>query len=327
MASSDLRDEGIKDKTIYYGETYCMAKYKSGKKKGQQCSNKAYYERDNSCFCGVHCRGNRTKLPINPRAKENKLEAQQLRDKLMLEKMNKNNKVGKRGDVIVTKLRMMKPVDYKDGYRPIFPNFKHKNRKDGYGCPALSPKSLGPVKHIMPNLPPAFNLENFHQFAKVWSFELDSKGNQKPEYVEARRKAYLDQIPHRHKYDRKELAKIGPNVNIPAFSLYYKADGTVCCYSYFGCRYFYCKVYEDLASKTFEFKQLREWLKNGMNLQIVGYDGYNITKSVLEHYYDTSRPFGHELVLYTMLVIDNSDDYPWNVVYHNNEDTYKGVAF
>jgi len=311
---------------IYYGEVGCEATYSSGVNKGKACRNKAYYEKNGSYFCGVHCRRDRTKLPVNPKAKEIKEECQNRRNKLVSEVAAENLKAGRRGHVIVTKLRMMKPVDYCDGYRPVFPNFKHKNRKDGYGCPALSPKSLGPVEHIMPILPPALNLENFHQFAKVWPFEIDEYGKQKPEYIEARIKAYKDPIPHRHKYDRKTLKEYGPNLNKPSFSLFYRTDGTEVHYSYIECRYFYCKKYEELAEKTEEFNCLKQWLNEGINLQIVGYDGYDITKSVFDHYCDTSRPFGHELVLYTMLTIEDSKDYPWNIIYRNNKSTYEGVG-
>ena len=79
--------------------------------------------------------------------------------------------------MIVSKFRMMKKPEYKKGYLNVFPNSKHQDRKDGFGCASLSPKSLGPVQHTMPNLPPAFNIENYHQFAKFWAFELDKNNN------------------------------------------------------------------------------------------------------------------------------------------------------
>ena len=57
----------------------------------------------------------------------------------------------------------------------------------------------------------------------------------------------------------------------------------------------------------------------------IGYDGYYIDKTLYEHYVDTSKPFGHELVLYTMLVEDDKDKYPWNIFYKKNEEIYKNV--
>ncbi len=314
----------------YFGKGICQGQYKSGAKEGQPCEKWAYYQEGDQILCGIH--SNKTKritLPKNPKADQIKEEQRLAR----MEKVNQvsqlNFAAGKRGQLIVTKFRMMKGLEYVDGYYPVFPNYKHGNRKDGYGCPALSPKSMGPITHIMPKLPPALNLENFHQFAKVFPFELDENGRQKLEYFEARIVAYHDPIPHRHKYDRKELKKkMGQdkNINIPAFSLYYTAQGEERKFNYFGCRYFYCKKYEEIALKTKEFGQLKEWLDKGVNLQIVGYDGYSVNKSLWECYCDVGRPFGHELVLYTLLTVDEMKNYPWNLAYQKWPEMYQGVG-
>jgi len=45
----------------------------------------------------------------------------------------------------------------------------------------------------------------------------------------------------------------------------------------------------------------------------------------MNHYLDKSKPFGHELVLYTMLVVSDSKDYPWNIYYKNNKKLYENV--
>jgi len=148
---------------IYYGETQCQGTFKSGPRKGKQCSNNAYYSKDNFYLCGVHNKGDKIKLPINPKKKENK--EQQLKDdetfveEYALSNLN-SNKVGK---ITVAKLKMMKQPDKIEGYLKVFPNFKHQNRSDGFGCASLSPKSLGPVDHGMPDLPIALNIENYHQ--------------------------------------------------------------------------------------------------------------------------------------------------------------------
>ena len=57
--------------------------------------------------------------------------------------------------------------------------------------------------------------------------------------------------------------------------------------------------------------------KKGYNLQICGFDAYHVKnatpKTLLKCYEDISRPFGHELVLFTMLCIKNEEDYPWRI--------------
>lgn len=310
----------------YYGESNCSASYKSGAKAGTSCRNKAYYSQDGSVFCGVHSKKDqRVELPKNPCAASIRAESlKEERRKIDLVG-GENLRQGRKGHVIVTQMRMMKAPESFEGYLKIFPNFKHGNRKDGEGFPRLSPKSLGPVTHIMPNLPPAQNLENFHQFAKVFPFELDGQGQILPEVLEKRIEAYKSTTPYRHKYDPKILKQYG-SVNAPLFSVFYDKEGKEHRFTYIQCRYFYCKKYEELVKKEPEFEELRRDIRLGTNLQIVGYDGYQVTKPLDEHYSDPSRPFGHELVLYTLLTVEDPSEYPWNKFYQQNSELYLGVG-
>lgn len=58
---------------------------------------------------------------------------------------------------------------------------------------------------------------------------------------------------------------------------------------------------------------------------ICGFDGYPVAESLYHHYLDTSMPFGHELVLYTMLVEADPKKFPWNLFYEKNKSIYEGV--
>jgi hypothetical protein len=68
-----------------------------------------------------------------------------------------------------------------------------------------------------------------------------------------------------------------------------------------------------MVKKEYDYKYLHTLKDDGYNLQIIGYDGYNLqiigydgftpSDDLYSHYIDPSRPFGHELVLHTMLVI------------------------
>ena len=143
---------------------------------------------------------------------------------------------------------------------------------------------------------------------------------------------YQCSIPYRHKFDYPAMKKIIDknklnNINIPLFSVYYDKNDEEHRYNYIECRYFYCHYYELLVSKTNDFLDLKQMIANGYNLQIIGYDGFMIdnSKDLMDYYLDKSRPFGHELVLYTMLVIDNKKDYPWNKYYVQHKDIYEGV--
>ena len=310
--------------TMYRNETRCQALYKSGKNKGTQCKNNAYYQVKDKYLCGVHSKKcDRVDLPKNPNKK--KIERDELlkRKQIIEKEANKNKHENKEGSVIVTKLKMRKKPVYVSGFLPIFPNFKHENRKDGYGCSKLSPKSLGTI--TAHGVPISKNLENFHQFAKVYQCDIDEKGQLTEKAIKYRNDRYKDPIPYRHKYTKKELKELNNGIRTPLYSLFYDKDGNEHRYTYIECRYFYCHWYEKLVVKEEQYKHVCNLIRNGFNIQIVGYDGYNVTMDLYDHYLDPSRPFGHELVLYTMLTIKDQKKYPWNIYYKKHSDIYKNV--
>ena len=327
---------------VYYGEKECEVVYEVSKKskksnqkelKSVKCKNGAYFtmigkEGTTIFACGLHSNrcAARVKLPENPNKAQNQQDAiAELKISAELG-MTQNIELCKKGDVVVTKLYMMQKPEYIKGYLTVFPNFKHGSRVDGMGLPALSPKNIGPIVHWMPNLPPSKNLENFHQFAKVFSSEIDARGNVTKEAIEERISAYEDDIPHRHKpaAGKKE---VNGNKNIPLFSVFYDKKGNEHRYTYLECRWFYCYHYEKHVSTKREFLRLKNMINEGWNLNISGYDGYNVMMTPLQHYMDTSKPFGHELVLYCMLVIENSNEYPWNIYYEQNKNKYIHLFF
>ncbi len=303
---------------VYFGQRQC-----------EQCTaNKAYYSYNGRYLCGVHSRkftGKRATLPKDPDAPAKKQRLREEREERVLEIAKANKANEQRGRVKCAKFRMMRDPEYSDGYRNVFPNYKHQNRVDGFGCKSLSPKDLGPVKHGQPGLPAALSIENYHQFGKCFPCEVDSNGDPLPMFRQRRVAAYLDPIPHRHKFSpaqMKQQAQSG-NKNIPLFSLHVDSAGKERRYTYVQSRYFYCHQYELLAKQTADYAQLRQWLADGINLQIVGYDGYPVTESLQTHYEDASRPFGHELVLYSLLTIEDSGQYPWNVFYRKHLHLYE----
>ena len=239
--------------------------------------------------------------------KKEKLHLRDLGSKLIELGRQENLRQGMIGKVIVSKLRMMKHPEEHSGYLKVFPNYKHQNRGDGFGCMSLSPMSLGPVDHGQPELPMAKNIENFHQGSKCFKEETDEEGNPSAVYKQNRQEFYKDKTPHRHKYmglDKK-------NRNIPLYFVWIDMDKKEHHLSYFECRQFYCTFYERLASKQEDFLKLQELIWNGTNIQICGYDGRSIEdRSIEEEYFDGSKPFGHELVLATMLR-EKPENYPW----------------
>lgn len=294
---------------IYYGQIKCQEKYKSS---GEPCRNNAYYSYEGKYVCGVHSKKDqRVELPKNEKAKKEAFAKDyDLHLKSVEESAKLNKAEGKSGQVICTKMLMMKNPPLIKGFLNVFPNYKHQNRKDGFGCSSLSPKSMGPIEHNQPDLPIAKNLENFHQSNKCYLSELDCDGNPLPCFYELQKKMYEDPVPHRHKQPSN-------GNNVPSYSVWKTKDGKEKHFTYIESRQFYCNYYERFALKDPNFLKLKEKLKEGINLNICGYDAYLPDKDIETHYLDGSRPFGHELVLYTLLTCKESE-YPWRK--HKTED-------
>ena len=309
--------------SIYWGEHQCSNIVKSTNK---QCTNLSYYIQNDKLCCGVHSKKDlRTILNKNPNKSKIEKENYEKHLETIKQTAKQNRKDKKLGSIYVSKLKMMKKPEIMEGVLNIFPNFKHQNRKDGYGCAKLSPKSLGPIKHNMINLPEAKNLENYHQFAKFWKFELDVNGKVLDEYLQKRIEGYNNTEPFRHKYTKKIVLEKNDGEITPEFSVFYDKDGKQHNYTYLECRYFYCKFYEELAKLEADFIFLKEKLKKGYNLNIVGYDGYKPKEDYMEMYLDTNKSFGHEMVLYILLKEEDRTKYPWNIFYEKNKEIYEGL--
>lgn len=318
----------------YYGEIPCQGKYKSGKKQGLPCQNKAYFylDLDGPYLCGVHNKKEGgASLPKNPHKKQEQEETYQRDHNTCQLVADANIQVGRRGQVKVDRLMIRKAIPRLEGYVNIFPNYRHGNRKDGYGFPSLSPMSLGPVKHNYFGFPLAKNLENFHQGAKVFPGEVDANGNVTSIAIDVRKQMYEDATPYRHKFKVPYYVGEVPtsNKNIPLFAVHYNQNGEEVRYNYLDSRYFYCYWYTQLASRHPDLDLLNQVLDHGFNLLILGYDGYPVEEGDLaeilwEHYCNTKRPFGHELVLYSLLVL-SPGEYPWNRYYQQYPEIYAGV--
>lgn len=333
----------------FFGESLCCVK----KQNGEVCINNAYYRRKDqrmvhdshrtsdgervyNVYCGVHCKPKeRLKLPRNPDAAKNRERTLGLHRASVESSASQNKRNGQRGSLTCHKMKMMKPIPLKDGFLNVFPNNKHQNRNDGFGCASLSPMRLGPVEHAQPNLPRAETIENYHQFNKCFPIEMDEAGNPVPEFYVRRAEAYADPIPHRHKFDSAAIKKMNKDfvtageslVNKPMFSVHVDRNGHERRYTYVESRFFYCKWYEKLAMETDDFAKLKQMLRDGYSMCICGYDAYAPDKDLYEHYIDPARPFGHELVLYTLLAIDDVRQFPWNRFYEANRQIYDPLSF
>ena len=306
---------------VYYGESDCEAILGSGKNKGTQCKNKAYFEIgvagdgvSAKYICGMHSKGKDEAVELPKRSRKEVQERTEdeykQRQTEIEEARAKNVKEGKKGTIILLRMRMRHTPEYVQGFLNVFPNYRHDNRADGYGCSELSPMKLGPVEHGQPGLPPSLNIENFHQGNKCFQEEVDSHNNPTQLYYDNRLKFYLDSVPHRHKY--KGTAA---NKNIPLYSIWVDKNGKEHRIDYITSRQFYCTFYDRLAGgvagdgvpATKAFAKLQQMVNDGYNLAISGYDAYGEKETAEKSYLDSSSPFGHEKVLKCMLL----EEYPW----------------
>lgn len=275
MSSSSSGEEII----YTYGGQQCSAITRSGK----QCECKSYYLQDNRAYCGKHSsRDSRTTLPAGTR----KIAC--IPDSVW-EVAAENKADGIRGSVICTRMGMRRSIVEHEGFLKVFPNYRHQNRKDGFGCSSLSPMLLGPIFHFDMR---ATCLENFWQGSKYFPFESDS------DYASRRDELFADPEGNRHKYNRGDK---------PKYTIFLNRHGEPQKYNYLNSRYFYCRLYELLTRNDENLQKLRNLRKKGVNLQICGYDASEILNS-WESYLDTSKPFGHESVIYCLLM----KKYPWN---------------
>jgi hypothetical protein len=297
-------------KVFFSGESKCQK---------EKCRNKASYSSKMMLLCGTHSRQDkgRKDLPKNPDKKNVVRTEHMLRQKVIDEHAARNRTNGIRGSVQVAKMHMRRAVTYVEGFMNVYPNFRQQNRQDGFGCKSLSPMSMGPIEHGQPGLPPAKNLENFHQGNKCFAREYDhEKDLILPEFFETQARFYNDSVPHRHKIRGEK----------PVFSIFRLKGGTNERVSYIESRQFYCHFYEQFARQSKDYQTLDEFLNNGYNLRIVGFDGFDASPEKCDEYYlDGSRPFGHELVLFTMLTTMNPKDYPW--VRHRDARFWTGCPF
>ena len=315
---------------VYKGDVVCDA-VKVGD--GKPCVNMAYHSMIDAknvlhYRCGVHSDpAKRLDLRVDPKKRQRKGDELAAHREKVAESATQNRTANKKGELQCQKMLTMKDVPLVPGYLNVFPNNRHENRADGYGCSELSPMRLGPVVHRQPGLPDALNIENYFQQNKAFTSEvtIPKPGTiQKPteEWYKRRKEGYLDPVPHRH----KAVSRDPGNPDVPVFSVHLALDGSERHFTYIQSRYFYCKAYEALARRTTRYVALCQSREDGTNLMICGFDAYPVTKSLYEHYCDGSKPFGHELVLYTMLITEDPVDYPWNRYRRENAQFYTNIA-
>jgi hypothetical protein len=144
-------------------------------------------------------------------------------------------------------------------------------------------------------LPRQVPLELYWQAAKVARDEVE-EGVAGPKYFRRRRAIYED-----GKVKRRYITK-GETIAGAVFG----DDKRLIPYQ--PSRVHYCRPYEQAVRQTPAYKFLDKLVGMGIDVLLVGPDGYPVETSWQDAYMDTSKPFGHERVLACML---DTEDLPW----------------
>ncbi len=301
-----------------------------------ECPNRAYYAIGTTYWCGVHSKRDAAKrrdLPKDPEAKTKRL-------KMMTEHQERALVVPlgapKPGRVRCYRMLMMRQVPFTERWLNILPNNKATGRTDGKAFPMLSPMRLGPVIHRQPGLPPSLNCENYHQGNKCWSSEVDANGDPSAIWKTRRLEMYQDPEPHRHKFDAEQMKKERAavpnqqNRNQALYSVHLTLNGEERRFTYVESRYFYCCAYEILAQPQHAFQQLLEWHYQGVDVQLCGYDAFDMginadAETLYTHYMDPAKPFGHERCLYALLMLQGHEK-PWHRYRREHPIPYTNIA-
>jgi hypothetical protein len=270
-----------------------------------KCANKArWVDHSKSLWCGVHARQRQNTcvaLPKRPKVttKGSAFQQQQMAARVsqlrnhnvtIRERTQINTKEGRVSHLLCAKL--LTPVPLIPGYLNILVHVKRSGfRPDGLGCSTLNPKLLGPIYHLQPDLPPAANLSNLHRANHVFPCDLDALGNPTSQFFEKQKALYTAHAD----------AAMKPRVEKPVYVIWQLPSKTWRHLTLVESRQIYCHFYAKLVRPLPEFQKLVQLMQQGVNLQILGVDGYHPIRSLEVHYLDATRPFGVELILYCML--------------------------
>ncbi len=167
---------------------------------------------------------------------------------------NKNNV--KRSDVRVDKLPYRWDPTPGPKKWPVIPGYKNINVCSGSRgiYRELSPMRLGPIPDVG-----AQKMENLWQFSKVLESELEDNGNPGQLFFDRRDEGFSSPKGIRRKSDKS-----------PVQYFYWEGEKLDLVEAR---KQIYCRYYEQLVEKTDAYRALEQLIKDGINIQILGYDG------------------------------------------------------
>ena len=194
-------------------------------------------------------------------------------------------------------------------YIPVF--ISPTRREVLYSGNMLCAENLGPVIHTHKDVPSAHNLMNYFVYSKVYPRDMDGNGDPTPDFFQKRIEGFLNYQASISKYDDVP--------DLPEYTLFTWPNGEHHRYTYVQAKYFFCKWYEFLARDQYDFKRLKSVIFTEKIL-LVGPYGHNVSN--IYAMYLGEFPFMAEHTLYSMLTIDDPEQYPWNLYFNKFRSIY-----
>lgn len=334
-----------KKKTVYRFERQCHAfKKKGDKRRCRLLATREVYTNNNlrktKYMCGRHARlydPASSPLPINPMKKIIEQQVTRMHMRLCEQAAEERKRDGKMGSVFLGKLaagKRRKPIS---GVMDVFPNNTSTYREDGWAFPELCAQKIGPIYHEDPKTYPAKKLGNFKSGCDVYAFENDEE-TQLPKAIWWQRREALfdDYTPRKSKFRNEELALISmTNIGAPLYSYHwnmFEPDESKRKFEKFSIvesRQFFCHFYEKIVQFYSSFIYLKNQMFNGYDICICGMGAYPTSatvEAIHAAYRNPCKEFGHEMTLFTMLVLwDRPFLYPWRVYRNAREKDYEKI--
>ena len=271
------------------------------KKNGDDCINLSSFYYNGKYFCCVHkpknnLTGKIIRLKVDPQIAIDRQNA-------YMKHMKTVKKHDRKGKIIMENLNFGTVPVYMDGCYMIFANKAPRHKGYGIHMPDLSPMIMGPIIH---NKAVSRILENWWKSCKVYDFEIDHDSDSvKKTFYETQKKwMNLDKVNlKKSKFYPKEPKKSFDKVNMK-FVLFPNDDKR---YTYIDSRSVYVKLYKQYATKTVSYRKLVKLLNDGYDICLCSYNSIDTNNElslsdIKKRMNDPDKSFGHEFVLYSMLM-------------------------
>jgi len=278
---------------------------------GEACPRMAMFAcRGGGLCCGTHAPAlSRTRLPDDPRIAIARANDVWRHAATVAARAKRNAETHISGTVKMVMVKATALMPLKLGWQNVWIGGRprERDRDDALVFPRLCPDNMGPVHHGQPGIIPAARLTNMRLANRVHADDVDDAGWPLASFWDRHRAVYEAETVRR-------AAIRGAACNVPMFSIWISEEGVAVRLTPIEARTKFFQLYEEVAmlDQSSGLETLRDMVERGTDIRIAYPPPARATRSVHEHFNDTSAPFPHEMAVYAMLTIETTSDYPWN---------------